>query len=191
MGGRRRRGPPPIPITHSPCLLTNLNHPPAPLQQVCREWEAAAAAVPSDVRTVILRTGIVLAREGGALGKMLPVFSLFAGGPLGSGRQWMSWIHREDLVSLIVEALKNPNYRGTFNATAPKPVRMSEFCGTLGTIMGRPSWLPVPDFALTTLLGEGASVVLEGQKVLPLRTQQAGFKFQYTDIGDALRSILR
>ncbi|KAG1671974.1 hypothetical protein FOA52_013346 [Chlamydomonas sp. UWO 241] len=160
------------------------------LSQVCREWEAAAMAAPSDVRTCVMRTGIVLARDGGAVGKMLPVFQLFAGGPLGTGRQWMSWIHRDDLVELIIEALRNPGYVGTFNATAPKPVRMSEFCSTLGTIMGRPSWLPVPDFALTTLLGEGASVVLDGQKVLPTKTQQAGFKWQYNDIEPALRSVV-
>lgn len=160
------------------------------LSQVCKEWEAAANMAPSDVRTVIVRTGIVLARDGGALGKMVPLFQLFAGGPPGSGRQWMSWVHRDDLVDLIIQALKNPTYRGVFNATSPKPVRMSEFCSTLGSILGRPSWLPVPDFALTTLLGEGASVVLDGQRVLPTRAQQAGFSFKYTDIGVALRSML-
>jgi uncharacterized protein len=92
----------------------------------------------------------------------------------GSGRQWMSWIHRDDLVGLIIEAATNPAYSGTYNATAPKPVRMSELCGELGAIMGRPSWLPVPDFALQTLLGEGANVVLEGQCVLPARTRASG-----------------
>eukprot|EP00195_Chlamydomonas_chlamydogama_P017275 CAMPEP_0202902066 /NCGR_PEP_ID=MMETSP1392-20130828/16147_1 /ASSEMBLY_ACC=CAM_ASM_000868 /TAXON_ID=225041 /ORGANISM="Chlamydomonas chlamydogama, Strain SAG 11-48b" /LENGTH=299 /DNA_ID=CAMNT_0049588749 /DNA_START=231 /DNA_END=1130 /DNA_ORIENTATION=- len=160
------------------------------LAQVCREWESAATAAPKDVRTVILRIGIVLAREGGAVGRMLPMFQMFAGGPLGSGKQWMSWIHRDDLVDLIVQALANPAYKGTYNATAPKPVRMSELCSAMGALIGRPSWLPVPDFALQTLLGEGATVVLEGQKVLPTRTQQAGFQFKYADVSDALKSIV-
>eukprot|EP00798_Chlamydomonas_sp_ICE-L_P004378 gene4378-14503_t len=102
----------------------------------------------------------------------------------------MSWIHRDDLVDLIVESLSNTSYKGVYNATAPKPVRMSELCSELGTILGRPSWLPVPDFALQSLLGEGASVVLEGQKVLPIRTQKQGFNFKYSDIGPALRSLV-
>lgn len=161
------------------------------LSEVCRDWESAARSVPSDVRVCILRTGIVLAREGGALGRMLPIFQVFAGGPLGSGRQWMSWIHRDDLVDLVVEAVKNKNYVGTYNATAPKPVTMAELCSTLGNVLGRPSWLPVPEFALQTLLGEGASVVLEGQRVLPLRTQQQGFAFKYGTVADALKNILK
>ncbi|GFR53108.1 hypothetical protein Agub_g15817 [Astrephomene gubernaculifera] len=160
------------------------------LAEVCRAWEAAAeGAAAAGVRVAILRIGIVLAPEGGALGKMLPVFQIFAGGPLGSGKQWMSWIHRDDLVDLILQALSNPSFSGVYNATAPKPVRMSELCSVLGNILGRPSWLPVPDFALMTLLGEGASVVLEGQRVLPTRTQAAGYRFRYSDIGDALRNL--
>eukprot|EP00887_Chlorella_sp_A99_P005637 scaffold1.g5637.t1 len=159
------------------------------LAEVCREWEAAANK--ADTRVVILRTGIVLAKEGGALGKMIPVFQIFAGGPLGSGRQWMSWIHRDDVVRLILEAVRNPDWRGVYNATAPNPVRMGEMCSALGSVMGRPSFVPVPDFALKTLLGEGAQVVLEGQRVLPRRAQEAGFRFRYTSVGDALRSILR
>jgi len=161
------------------------------LAEICKEWEAAAKGAEGVARTVVLRIGIVLAPEGGALGKMLPVFQIFAGGPLGSGRQWMSWIHRDDLVQLVIEALRNPAYAGVYNATAPKPVRMSELCSALGGIMGRPSWLPVPDFALQTLLGEGATVVLEGQRVLPQRTQAAGFSYKYSELGDALKNILR
>lgn len=160
------------------------------LAEICRDWEAAARSVPDGVRVVILRTGIVLAREGGALGRMLPVFQLFAGGPLGSGKQWVSWIHRDDLVELIVAALRKSSFSGAYNATAPKPVRMNEFCSALGGILGRPSWLPVPDFALQGLLGEGAMVVLEGQRVLPSRAQQAGFAFKYADIDKALASLV-
>ncbi|KAK9806784.1 hypothetical protein WJX72_002731 [[Myrmecia] bisecta] len=159
------------------------------LAEVCREWEAAAKRAQA-TRVVLIRTGIVLAREGGALGKMLPVFNIFAGGPLGTGRQWMSWIHRDDLVDLMIEAVRNPSYEGVYNATAPNPVRMSELCATLGSVTGRPSWLPVPDFALQTLLGEGASVVLEGQKVLPKRAQEAGFQFKYNRVSEALRNLI-
>ncbi|KAL4430790.1 hypothetical protein ABPG75_006046 [Micractinium tetrahymenae] len=159
------------------------------LAEVCREWEAAAGK--AQCRTVILRTGIVLAKEGGALGRMIPVFSIFAGGPLGSGRQWCSWIHRDDVVAMIQEAIWNRSWEGVYNATAPNPVRMGELCSALGSVMGRPSLVPVPDFALRTLLGEGASVVLEGQRVVPSRAQDAGFKFKYTQVGDALRAVLR
>lgn len=102
----------------------------------------------------------------------------------------MSWIHRDDLVDLIIEALRNAAYSGVYNATAPKPVRMSELCSALGVVTGRPSWLPVPDFALQALLSEGASVVLDGQRVVPARTQAAGFKFRHADIADALRNLL-
>lgn len=161
------------------------------LAEVCKDWEAAAQKVPSDVRVVLIRTGIVLARDGGVLGKMLPIFELFAGGPLGSGKQWMSWIHREDLVDLMIEAIRNPAYKGPYNGTAPKPVTMAQLCSSIGGALGRPSWLPVPDFALTTLLGEGAQVVLEGQKVLPSRAQQQGFSFKYSDIDSALKQILK
>ncbi|CAL5223129.1 g5594 [Coccomyxa viridis] len=149
------------------------------LAEVCRDWEAEAQRSTAK-RNVILRTGIVLAKEGGALGKMMPVFNIFAGGPLGSGRQWCSWIHRDDLVNLYIEAMQSDSFSGVYNATAPNPVRMSELCSSLGSVLGRPSWLPVPDFALQALLGGGASVVLEGQRVVPSRTQDAGFRFQYS-----------
>jgi uncharacterized protein (TIGR01777 family) len=160
------------------------------LAEVCREWEDVANSAEVE-RKVIVRFGIVLAREGGALSRMLPMFNVFAGGPLGSGRQWFSWIHRDDLVALLVEALRNPDYSGVYNGTAPNPVRMSELCSSLGGVLGRPSWLPVPDFALQTLLGEGAGVVLEGQRVLPARAQEAGFRFQYPEVTAALRSVAR
>lgn len=124
------------------------------LAKLCVEWEAEAARASEGgkTRVVTVRTGIVLAREGGALSKMLPVFSLFAGGPLGSGNQICSWIHIDDLVSLFVEALANPSYEGAYNGTAPSPVPMAELCSELGATLGRPSWLPVPEFALTVSL---------------------------------------
>eukprot|EP00271_Cylindrocystis_brebissonii_P014750 TRINITY_DN36263_c0_g1_i1.p1 TRINITY_DN36263_c0_g1~~TRINITY_DN36263_c0_g1_i1.p1 ORF type:complete len:405 (+),score=55.79 TRINITY_DN36263_c0_g1_i1:246-1460(+) len=160
------------------------------LAEVCREWEAAARDASEGVRLVLVRTGIVLDRDGGALAKMLPIFNIFAGGPLGSGKQWFSWVHRDDLVALILEALQNPSYSGVINGTAPNPVRLSEMCSQLGRVLGRPSWLPVPEFAIRALLGDGACVVLDGQKVIPKRAQQLGFVFKYRFIGDALSAIL-
>ncbi len=160
------------------------------LAEVCQTWEAEASKVKeSGVRLVILRLGIVLGM-GGALGKMLTPFKLFAGGPIGSGNQWFSWIHREDLVSLILRALTRPQMEGVFNATAPKPVRMAEMATALGQVLSRPSWIPVPSFALEAMLGDGAKVVLEGQEVLPKHTLADGFGYQYPTIKPALEEIL-
>ncbi|PKA66328.1 hypothetical protein AXF42_Ash007025 [Apostasia shenzhenica] len=187
------------------------------LSEVCREWETKALEVHKDVRLTLIRIGVVLGKDGGALAKMIPLFSMFAGGPLGSGKQWFSWIHLDDLVNLIYEALRNPSYKGIINATAPNPVRLSEMCDQLGRVMGRPSWLPVPDFMLRAVLGDGAAIVedekigflvplnrrcrqnnlelvllqvLEGQKVLPVRAKELGFKFKYPFVKDALREII-
>lgn len=161
------------------------------LAQVCQQWEGEAEKVrETGTRLVILRTGIVLGKEGGALAKMVTPFQLFAGGPLGSGRQWVSWIHREDLVSLILQALTNPQLNGTLNATAPHPVRMAEFCEDVGQVLNRPSWLPVPELALIALLGDAATIVLEGQQVLPKRTQEQGFQFQFPELKPALQHLL-
>ncbi|MEM8717688.1 MAG: TIGR01777 family oxidoreductase [Cyanobacteria bacterium P01_G01_bin.39] len=161
------------------------------LAQVCKNWEAEAQKVTeSGVRLVILRIGIVLA-NGGALGKMIGPFKMFAGGPIGSGRQWFSWIHRNDLVSLIVQAIEQPSMSGVYNATAPNPVRMGTLCQVLGEVLNRPSWLPVPDFVLELLLGDGAIVVLEGQQVLPNKTESSGFNFQYGQLKPALQEIVK
>jgi uncharacterized protein len=160
------------------------------LSQVCQAWEGAAQAVKDyGTRLVILRFGIVLGM-GGAVAKMLTPFRMFAGGPIGSGRQWFSWIHRDDLVNLIVQALNDSQMEGIYNATAPNPVRMAEFCRTLGKVLNRPSWLPVPDFVLETILGDGAQVVLEGQQVLPKRTEASGFTYHYAQVKDALDEIV-
>lgn len=160
------------------------------LAAVCKDWESAAQpAKNAGTRLAILRLGIVLGK-GGALAKMLPPFKLFAGGPIGTGKQWFSWIHRDDAVNLILFALQNQQVEGVLNATAPNPVRMNELCETLGAVLQRPSWLPVPGFALELLLGDGAKVVLEGQKVLPKRTLASGFKYQYPNLKSALEEIL-
>lgn len=160
------------------------------LAQVCQAWEAEARkVVDTSTRLVILRLGIVLGM-GGAIAKMVTPFKLGVGGAIGSGRQWFSWIHRDDLVNLILQALTRSDIEGVLNATAPHPVRMAEFCQTMGQVMHRPSWLPVPGFALEALLGDGAMVVLEGQQVLPKQPVAYGFKYQYPTVKQALQEIL-
>lgn len=159
------------------------------LAEVCQAWEAAARpAEELGIRLAILRTGIVLGPDGGALAQMLAPFQFFLGGPIGSGKQWVSWIHRDDWVSLACFLLQQGS--GVFNATAPNPVQMEEFCCTLGQVLARPSWLPVPAPALELLLGEAAQVVLTGQKVIPQAALQLGFTFQYPHLKEALRQLL-
>ncbi len=161
------------------------------LSTVCKEWETEAQKVKdSGTRLVIVRTGIVLGM-GGALAKMLPPFKMFAGGPIGTGRQWFSWIHQDDLVNLILFALNHPEIEGVLNGTAPNPVRMNELAQTLGEVLNRPSWLPVPSFVLEGLLGDGAQVVLEGQQVLPKRTLSQSFEYQYSTLKPALTEIVK
>lgn len=161
------------------------------LAQVCQAWEGEAEKVKQvGVRLVILRFGIILG-NGGALAKMITPFKMFAGGPIGDGKQWFSWIHRDDVVDMIINAIESKNLEGTFNATAPYPVTMNQLCETLGDVMKRPSWLPVPSFALELLLGDGAKVVLEGQKVLPQKTMEImNYNFRYPDLKPALEQII-
>lgn len=160
------------------------------LSKICQDWEAAAQPVTEvGVRLVIVRNGIVLG-NGGALARMLTPFRLFAGGPIGSGRQWFSWIHQDDLVSLIVYALQNSQLAGVYNGTAPAPVRMTEACQALGQALNRPSWLPVPDFVIEALLGDASVVVLKGQKVLPKRVQSSGFAYEYPTVLDAMKAVV-
>ncbi|MFN7677570.1 MAG: TIGR01777 family oxidoreductase [Cyanobacteriota bacterium] len=158
------------------------------LGQLCQDWERAALAAPEACRVVVLRLGIVLGPDGGALGKMLPVFRAGLGGPVGSGQQWMSWIHRHDLCRLIATALDDPSYRGVYNAVAPEPVRMAAFARALGDALGRPALLPVPAPLLKVMLGDGAAVVLEGQRVRPLRLLEQGFPYETPDLNAALAS---
>jgi hypothetical protein len=143
-------------------------------------------AAPEACRVVVLRLGIVLGPDGGALGKMLPVFRAGLGGPVGSGQQWMSWIHRPDLCRLIAAALEDASYRGVYNAVAPEPVRMTEFSRCLGQVLGRPSLLPVPAPLLKVMLGDGASVVLEGQRVRPQRLLERDFHYSAPELSAAL-----
>jgi hypothetical protein len=154
-------------------------------------WEETARrAAPEGVRLVLPRIGIVLGEEGGALSKMLPPFRLGLGGPLGSGKQWMSWIHRDDLVGLLVSTLEDPRFEGPVNAVAPAPVTMKEFAATLGRVLRRPAFAPAPAFAIRAAMGEMAALVLDGQKVLPARASVLGFPFRFERLEPALREIL-
>ncbi len=158
------------------------------LGRLCVAWEQEAHAAAALCRVVILRIGIVLGCDGGALGKMLPVFRMGFGGPIGDGQQWMSWISRSDLCQLISTTLVDPAYSGVYNAVAPQPCNMAAFAAALGRCLGRPSLLPVPAPLLQLLLGDGAKVVLEGQKVLPKRLQEQGFAFRDGELSAALAS---
>jgi uncharacterized protein (TIGR01777 family) len=162
------------------------------LAEVCREWEEAAfAAQAHGVRVVTVRLGVVLAPDGGALAKMLLPFRLFAGGPIGTGRQWFPWIHRDDVVAGILFLLRTPTVSGPVNFAGPEAVTMKEFCSTLGAAMGRPSWAPVPAPVLRIALGEMAGMILGGQRVVPKKLTAAGYTFRYPTVGAALREILR
>lgn len=160
------------------------------LAGVCVAWEAEARkANELGVRVALLRTGIVLARGKGALAKMVTPFKFFVGGPLGSGKQWMPWIHIEDEIGLIVFLSENPKAEGSFNATAPNPVTMEEFCQALGKVLNRPAWASVPASVLTLLLGEMADMVLGGQRALPKAAEKLGYNFKYPVITEALESL--
>ena len=159
------------------------------LSSLCREWEAAAMEKPKQTRLVIFRIGIVLGADGGALGKMLPVFRSGFGGPIGDGKQWMSWIHRKDLCSMIEKAMKEKNWNGSINAVSPNPVSMAKFSESLGKTLGRPTILPVPGPLLKILLGDGARVVLEGQKVESKKLSKLNYNFKFPSLAEALNDI--
>ena len=162
------------------------------LAEVCRAWEEEVEDDDTEsVRTVRIRAGVVLGRGGGALKKMITPFRMFFGGPIGSGRQWVSWIHLDDLIGMYLWALSNPSVEGPLNGTAPQPVTNREFAHTLGKILGRPSWIPVPAIALRLILGEAADALLQGRRVLPQRALAMGYKFQFTTLEDSLRNILQ
>jgi uncharacterized protein (TIGR01777 family) len=160
------------------------------LAGVCKDWEAAANAIGAGTRVVLIRTGIVLDRKGGALPKMLPPFYLFAGGPIGSGRQYMPWIHRDDWVRLVAWSATSDSPRGALNVTGPKPITNKEFSTALGQALRRPSVMPAPPFALRIALGEMAdALLLSSQRALPVRATDLGFTFRFSNIDDALADI--
>lgn len=155
-------------------------------------WEKEAEHAQSEgVRTVYTRFGIVLDKEEGALPRMMLPYKLFAGGKIGSGEQWMSWVHIKDVVGAIAFSIENKSVEGPVNVTAPDPKQMKDFGRTLGKVMGRPHWFPTPGFALKTALGEMSVLVLEGQRVLPKKLEENGYKFFYSHLDDALSDILQ
>jgi uncharacterized protein len=161
------------------------------LAGLAKEWEAAANEVANVTRVALVRTGIVLDRRGGALPKMLPPFQMFVGGPLGSGTQYMPWIHKDDWVRMVSWMITAEGARGSLNATSPSPVTNAEFSRALGHALKRPSMLPAPAFALRLALGEMAdALLLSGQRALPVRATDLGFSFRYSNIDDALTSVL-
>lgn len=162
------------------------------LALLARDWEAEAKeAEKKGCRLVVTRFGIVLGDKGGALGQMIPLFQKYLGGPLGSGRQWFSWFHIDDLTGAFLFLLEHPEISGPVNFTAPNPVRNKELARWLGRIMGRPAFLPAPGFMLKLVLGEFGSILLKGQRVLPRKLLQAGFPFSYPEIERALRQVIR
>lgn len=158
---------------------------------LCRDWEHAAMEAESlGLRVCRLRTGIVLGRDGGALAKMLPSFRLGLGGPFGDGSQWMSWIHRSDLVKLIQWLLETEMAGGAYNGTAPEPVNNHDFARALARALHRPALLPMPAFALRLAFGEAAGLMLSGQRVLPVHALAEGFPFRFPRLQEALQDLL-
>ena len=162
------------------------------LADVCRAWEAEAQRAEAlGVRVVRLRLGLVLGPGGGVLAKMAPPFRAWLGGPLGNGRPWVSWIHREDVLGLIQWALTHAALSGPVNAVAPGAVRMRDFCRELGRALRRPSWAPVPAIVLRTVLGEMSEMLLTGQRLTPAAAMRAGYPFQFPALSAALSDCLR
>jgi len=159
------------------------------LASLGREWEKEALSAAPHARVVLLRTGIALGNEGGALPQMALPFRFFAGGPLGSGRQYLSWIHRDDWTAMVTLALTADAISGPLNATAPNPVTNLEFARTLGRVLRKPALMPAPAFALRAVLGEMAEAIVTGQRVLPAKAHELGFGFSYPLLESALRAI--
>ena len=160
--------------------------------EICTNWEAESEkAKDFGARVVMPRIGVVLAKDGGALEKMLTPFKFGVGGTVGSGKQWMSWIALDDLIRIIHFALENETLNGAVNATAPNPVTNEEFTKTLGKTLHRPTFIPVPEFAIKLLFGKmGETLLLQSQKVLPKRLQEAGFEFKFENLENAMKDVL-
>jgi len=160
------------------------------LANLCKKWEDAASQKPFFTRLLILRIGIVLGVDGGALGKMLPIFQVGLGGPIGDGNQWMSWIHIDDLCNIIVSGIKDKKYSGIFNAVSPQPVKMKEFSFMLAKCLQRPNLLSVPGASLKLILGDGAKLLLEGQKIKSIKLKNV-YKFKYPLLQEAISSLTK
>jgi len=162
------------------------------LAEVCKIWESESAKVEmANVRSVQIRTGLVLSPEDGALKQMLPAYKLFVGGPLANGKQWSSWLHIDDIVGIYLHAIDNQNLSGAVNAATPNSVRMREFAKTLGKVLNRPSLFPVPKFILRLVVGEAAEVVTASQRINSKKLIDSSYKFKFENLEDALRDLLR
>lgn len=160
------------------------------LGQICKEWEASTdAAEKMDMRRCLIRTGLVLSSKGGVLPMMALPFRLFAGGPIGSGKQQIPWIHLDDHIAAIRYLIDNPSASGVFNLSAPNPLNNADFGRAIGQALGRPYWLPTPGFAFKLAFGELSMLLLEGQRAVPKRLQEMGFTFQYPEAEAALRDL--
>jgi len=158
---------------------------------VCQQWEDSTAQVEElGVRRVITRGAIALTTEGGAFTRLMFPFKFFIGGPLGNGRQYISWIHMADQVDVIRYLIDNQAASGVYNLSSPNPVTNKEFAQTIGKVMGRPSFIPVPEFAFRTMFGEVSTVVVDGQRVVPKRLQELGYQFKFPELEPAIRNIL-
>jgi len=160
------------------------------LASVTSEWEAEASDPPPGVRVTLTRTGVVLSPSGGALAKMLPPFKLGVGGPIGGGRQYVPWVHLDDVIGSLLFCLDH-EAAGAVNVTAPEPVTNAELARTLGRVLHRPAVLPVPALALKALYGEMATVILSGQRAVPGRLEELGYEFRFPELEDALRDVLK
>lgn len=160
------------------------------LAEVVARWEREADTAKTGTRTVTVRTGIVLDEGGGALARMLPFFKAGVGGPIGSGRQYLPWIHLDDLIGIYLAAIDNPTFHGPINASAPEPVTNKAFAKALGRAVRRPAVLPVPGFTLKLLYGEMSQIVLDGVRMVPGRVGELGYEFEHPDLDEALRSTL-
>ncbi len=160
--------------------------------RLCQQWEAEAKKIEAlGIRTCYLRTGIVLGKNGGALAKMLPPFKMGLGGPIGDGKQWMSWIHMDDIIGMIRLAIDNESVKGAINGTAPNPVTNKQFSKTLGKVLKRPAIFPMPAFVVKLLFGQmGEELLLAGQRIVPNKITQAGYEFVYPKLEDALRDAV-
>lgn len=162
------------------------------LASVCEKWEASTAEVEEmGVRRVVTRTGVVLTTEGGAFPRLVLPIKLFVGGPLGSGDQYYSWIHIDDVVGAYNFLVENEDASGAFNVTAPNPTTNKEFVKTIAGVLGRPAFLPVPGFAMRTVLGDVSTVVLDGQRVIPKKLLNMGYEFKYEELEPAVRDLLK
>lgn len=178
------------PVNKSETLDENTKNGEGFLANLCQDWEASTSNLKNAERKITIRIGVVLAKSGGALGKLIPLFKTGLGGPIGKGQQYMSWIHVSDLVSLLSSAIEDQSYNGVYNGTTPKPVTNLEFTKALARALHRPALFPVPPFMLKLAMGEMSSIILDSQKVISTRLSENHFQFMFPNLEEALQNII-